>query len=38
MEKQNYIVPKIEIIEVTIEKGFAGTQLEGYDKQDPIGW
>lgn len=38
MEKQNYIAPEIEVIEVAIEKGFADTQLEGYGKQDPIGW
>ena len=38
MEKQNYITPEIEIIEVAIEKGFANSQLEDYGKNTPIGW
>ena len=38
MEKQNYIAPEIEIVEVAIEKGFAQTQLEGYDKKDDMTW
>ena len=39
MERQNYIVPEIEIFEVAIEKGFAQSQtLEDIDREDPIGW
>ncbi len=38
MEKQSYIAPEIEIFEVAIEKGFAQSQLEDYEKNNPIGW
>ena len=39
MEKQNYVAPEIEIIEVAIEKGFANSQtLEDIERNEPIGW
>ena len=28
MEKQNYVVPEVEMLEVTIEKGFAASTEE----------
>ena len=39
MEKLNYIVPDIEVIDVKIEKGFAQYDpLEDIIKKEPIGW
>ncbi len=32
MEKQNYIAPEVEVLEVKVEKGFAQTG----DTEDPI--
>ena len=39
MEKQNYIMPDIDVIEVTIEQGFAQSDtLEDINRKDPMGW
>lgn len=39
MEKQHYIAPEIEVIDVTIEQGFAqSTPLEDINRKEPIGW
>ena len=39
MEKQNYIAPEVEVIEVQIEHGFAGSNLENIGKEFPEqGW
>lgn len=36
--KSSYIVPEIEIIEVEVEKGFAGSQLETPGVGGNHGW
>ena len=39
MEKQNYISPKIEVIEVQIEQGFAASNMENIGKEFPeVDW
>ena len=39
MEKQNYIAPEIEIIEVAIEKGFAASDpMEGVFRDETADW
>lgn len=30
MEKQNYIAPEVEVLEIEVEKGFAGTTPPDY--------
>ena len=32
--KKSYIVPETEIVEVVVEQGFAGSELEGVDPDD----
>ena len=32
MEKSVYVVPEIEVVEVEIEKGFAASDIDGWDK------
>ena len=41
MEKQEkYLAPEVEILEVEVEKGFAGSggSQGGYDPDQPIEW
>ena len=38
MEKQNYITPEVEVIEVEIEKGFAASSMEGIGKNPTLDW
>lgn len=37
MEKQNYIAPEVEVLEIKLEKGFAGS-LEDPSEDVPSSW
>ena len=38
MEKQNYITPEIEVLEVEVEQGFAASPMEGIGKNPSLDW
>ncbi len=41
-KKEMYVAPEVEILEVSVEKGFEGSNTggsqEGYDPDAPIEW
>lgn len=38
-EQRGYLAPEIEVLEMAVEQGFAGSNMENIGKEkDPVGW